>query len=241
MTKSNQNRIEKKTVVVHSGGMDSTLCLQLAIEKEGAENVLSLSFTYGQRHSIELEAAQKICDDWGVDHLVINLDCLTQITHNALTNHELKIKHQKGEAPNTLVVGRNGLMARIAAIHADSIGAKSIYMGVIEVEEANSGYRDCSRKYMDIVQAALRVDFDNPSFEIKTPLVYMDKKETMKVAYHMGILHYLLENTISCYEGVPKEGCGKCPACKLRNEGIHEFLKENPDFIFSYRDKILSS
>lgn len=241
MTKSNQNRIEKKTVVVHSGGMDSTLCLQLAIEKEGAENVLSLSFTYGQRHSIELEAAQKICDDWGVDHLVINLDCLTQITHNALTNHELKIKHQKGEAPNTLVVGRNGLMARIAAIHADSIGAKSIYMGVIEVEEANSGYRDCSRKYMDIVQAALRVDFDNPSFEIKTPLVYMDKKETMKVAYHMGILHYLLENTISCYEGVPKEGCGKCPACKLRNEGIREFLKENPDFIFSYRDKILSS
>ena len=234
------NIIHKKAVVVHSGGMDSSLCLQLAIEKEGAENILSLSFTYGQRHSIELDAAQKICDDWGVDHLVINLDCLTQITQNALTNHELTIKHQKGEAPNTLVVGRNGLMARIAAIHAESIGANSIYMGIIEVEEANSGYRDCSRKYMDIVQAALRLDFDDPNFAIKTPLVYMDKKETMKVAYHMGILHYLLENTISCYEGVPKEGCGKCPACKLRNQGIRDFLRENPDFIFSYREKLLA-
>lgn len=232
--------LKKKTVVVHSGGMDSSLCLKLAIKEAGADNVLSLSFTYGQRHGVELTAAKKICEDWGIDHIVINIDCLTKITENALTNHELSIEHQKGHAPNTLVVGRNGLMARIAAIHADSIGANSIYMGVIEVEEANSGYRDCSRKYMDIVQAALRVDFDKPNFAINTPIVFMDKKETMKVAYQLGILEYLLENTISCYEGVAKEGCGKCPACKLRNDGIRGFLKENPEIVFSYRDKILS-
>lgn len=232
--------LKKKTVVVHSGGMDSSLCLKLAIEEVGAESVLSLSFTYGQRHGVELAAAKKICEDWGIDHIVINIDCLTQITQNALTNHELSIEHKKGHPPNTLVVGRNGLMARIAAIHADSIGANSIYMGVIEVEEANSGYRDCSRKYMDIVQAALRVDFDQPNFAIKTPIVFMDKKETMKLAYQLGVLEYLLENTISCYEGIAKEGCGKCPACKLRHDGIRGFFKENPDIIFSYRNKILS-
>jgi 7-cyano-7-deazaguanine synthase len=231
-------KVKKKTVVVHSGGMDSSICLHLAIEEVGAENVLSLSFTYGQRHGQELEAAAAICKEWGVDHLVINLDCLTQITDNALTNKELKIEHKAGQAPNTLVMGRNGLMARIAAIHAESLGADNIYMGVIEVEEANSGYRDCSRKYMDIIQAALRMDFANPAFEIKTPLVYMDKKETMRVAYHMGILHYLLETTISCYEGIPHMGCGKCPACKLRNEGLKQFLADNPDFTFSYRDQI---
>lgn len=231
-------KLTKSTVVVHSGGMDSSICLKLAIEEVGAENVLSLSFTYGQRHGVELDAAQKICNDWGVDHTVINIDCLNKITTNALTDHSVKIEHQQNSAPNTLVVGRNGLMARVAAIHADSIGANSIYMGIIEVEEANSGYRDCSRKYMDIVQAALRLDFDNPRFEIKTPIVYMTKKATMNLAYQLGILDYLLENTISCYEGIAKQGCGKCPACKLRNEGINEFMKDHPDFLFSYKDNL---
>ena len=231
-------KLEKKAVVVHSGGMDSSICLALAIEQYGAENVLSLSFTYGQRHSNELDVAKEICKEWKVDHTVIDLSCLKEITHNALTDKELKIEHKKGEAPNTLVVGRNGLMARVAGIHAQHLGAKSIFMGVIEVEEANSGYRDCSRKYMDIIQAGLRFDFAWPDFEIKTPIVFMTKKETMELAYQMGLLQYLLETTISCYEGVPKQGCGACPACKLRNEGIKEFLVEHEDFVFSYKDQL---
>ncbi len=165
--------IQKKAIVVHSGGMDSSICLALAVEQYGAENVLAIAFTYGQRHSVELERAQKICKDWKVERLVLNIDCLAKITDNALTNSKLDISHKEGEAPNTLVSGRNGLMARVAAIHANELGADCIFMGVIEVEEANSGYRDCSRKYMDIIQAALRVDFDN-HFEIKTPLVYRE-------------------------------------------------------------------
>jgi 7-cyano-7-deazaguanine synthase len=231
-------KITKKAIVVHSGGMDSSLCLALAIEQFGAANVLSLSFTYNQRHAKELECAQKICREWEVDHTVINLDCLSTITQNALTDKTMKIGHIPGEAPNTLVVGRNGLMARVAAIHAHSLGAKCIFMGVIEVEEANSGYRDCSRKYMDIIQAALRMDFDDAEFAIKTPLVYMTKKQTMDLAYQMGHLNYLLENTLSCYEGIMQEGCGVCPACKLRNAGISEFLLEHPDFVFSYKKKL---
>jgi 7-cyano-7-deazaguanine synthase len=231
-------KLTKKAIVVHSGGMDSTLCLSLAIEQYGAENVLSLSFTYGQRHSNELDQAKKICLDWNVDHTVLDIDCLNKITHNALTDSSVKISHKEGEVPNTLVVGRNGLMARIAAIHAHEIKAECIFVGVIEVEEANSGYRDCSRKYMDIIQAALRMDFDNQSFEIKTPIVYMTKKQTMELSYQMGNLQYLLENTITCYEGVIGAGCGKCPACSLRNDGIKEFMKDNDDFLFSYKDQL---
>jgi 7-cyano-7-deazaguanine synthase len=231
-------KLTKKAVVVHSGGMDSSLCLALAIEQFGAENVLSLSFTYGQRHSQELDVAKAICEEWKVDHTVIDLSCLKEITHNALTDSTIDIEHKSGQAPNTLVVGRNGLMARVAAIHANHLGAKCIFMGVIEVEEANSGYRDCSRKYMDIIQAGLRFDFAQPDFDIKTPIVFMTKKETMDLAYQMGILQYLLETTITCYEGIAKAGCGKCPACKLRNQGILEFVKDHPDFQFSYKDQL---
>jgi len=232
-------KINKKAVVVHSGGMDSSLCLALAMEQFGKENVLSLSFTYGQRHSGELEVAKKICKDWGVDHTVVDLSCLKEITNNALLDKSIEISHKEGEAPNTLVVGRNGLMARVAAIHANHLGADCIFMGVIEVEAANSGYRDCSRKYMDIIQAGLRMDFDNPKFEIKTPIVYMTKKETMKLGYQIGQLQYLLEHTITCYEGLDKAGCGKCPACLLRNAGIKEFISEHEDFVFSYKDQLI--
>lgn len=234
-----ENGLKKKAVVVHSGGMDSSICLALAVEKYEAKNVLSLSFTYGQRHSNELNCAERICKDWGIDHRVINLDCLQEITDNALMNPQMEIESNKANGPTTLVMGRNGLMARVAAIHAQHIGANEIYMGVIEVEEANSGYRDCSRMYMDIIQAALRLDFANSEFSIKTPLVYMTKKQTMELAYQIGKLSYLLENTITCYRGIEKEGCLACPACKLRNTGIKEFMADHSDFIFSYKNKLL--
>lgn len=232
--------MKKKAVVVHSGGMDSSLCLALAVKDFGAENVLSVSFSYNQRHSIELDRANDISRHFNVDHVVLDLSCLSQITESALIGNDKAIEHKKGEAPNTLVTGRNGLMARVAAIHANSLGAHYIYMGVMELEEANSGYRDCSRAYMDIIQAALRMDFADPSFEIRTPLVKMNKKETMELGHELGVLQYLLETTVTCYEGIPKEGCLKCPACKLRNNGLKIFSLEHPEFKYSYREKILN-
>lgn len=212
--------MSKKAVVVHSGGMDSSICLALAIKEFGAHHVLSLSFQYGQRHSNELTQATKICSDWGVDHYVIQLDCMQEITENALVNPNIEIEHVQGEAPNTLVMGRNGLMARLAAIHADHLGADCIYMGIIEVEEANSGYRDCSRHYMDLMQQIMRIDLNNNAFEIRTPVVKMTKCQTMELADQLGVLNYLLKETITCYEGISGRGCEKCPACLLRNEGI---------------------
>jgi 7-cyano-7-deazaguanine synthase len=232
--------MKKKAIVVHSGGMDSSLCLALAIKEFGAANVLSVSFSYNQRHSEELNRAKKISEFFKLDHVVLDLSCLSQITKSALIGNSNQIHHKEGEVPNTLVIGRNGLMARLAAIHAHSLGAHCIYMGVMELEEANSGYRDCSRDYMDIIQAALRMDFADPSFEIRTPLVKMTKKETMELGYQSGVLEYLLETTITCYEGIEKEGCLKCPACKLRNNGLKIFSLEHPEFKYSYREKILN-
>lgn len=217
---------KKKTIVIHSGGMDSSICLALAREEWGPDYVLSLSFNYGQRHSPEIKQAQKICKDWGIDHTIIQLKCLTAITDNALINPTLEIKENDQVPPNTLVTGRNGLMARLGAIHADHLGADSIYMGVIGVEGHFSGYRDCSREYMDLKQQILRIDLNNPCFEIRTPLVHMTKKETLAIADRLGILDYLLKNTITCYEGISKLGCQKCPACKLRNQGIEEYRIE---------------
>lgn len=218
--------MKKQAIIIHSGGMDSSLCLALAIREFGKENVLSISFRYDQRHAVELEQAAKICRDWGVAHVVLSIDCLKEITNNALMDPSIAIEHSDTCPPNTLVVGRNGLMARLGAIHAHHLGAHCIYMGVIEVEEANSGYRDCSRRYMDLMQEILRIDLDDPSFEIRTPLVKMTKKETMELGDRLGILPYLLQETVSCYEGVRGEGCGRCPACKLRNEGIRQFREE---------------
>jgi 7-cyano-7-deazaguanine synthase len=232
--------MQKKALVVHSGGMDSSLCLALAVKEFGPQNVLSVSFTYNQRHAVELDCARKISDHFKVDHVEVNLDCLSQITESALIGNKKKIEHKLGEAPNTLVVGRNGLMARVAGIHAHSLGANCIYLGVMELEGSNSGYRDCSRSYMDLIQAALRLDFAHPQFEIRTPLVTMTKKETMELGDKLGVLEFLLENTITCYEGLGKAGCLKCPACQLRNSGLKIFSLEHPDFKYSYREQILN-
>lgn len=221
--------MDKKALIVHSGGMDSSLCLAHAIREFGNEHVLSVTFNYGQRHSPEIDRAKKICKDWNVDHVLLDIQCLNEITENSLTRHSLPITAEKGQPPNSLVVGRNGLMGRIAAIHAHQLGAHFIYMGVIEVESANSGYRDCSRAYMDKLQEILRIDLDDSRFEIRTPLVYMTKKETMEFGHHMGVLRYLLDTTISCYNGIDRLGCQNCPACRLRNEGLREFLKDHPE------------
>jgi 7-cyano-7-deazaguanine synthase len=226
--------MHKKALVIHSGGMDSSLCLALACREFAKDEVLSVSFAYQQRHTPELMQAAKICRDWQVDHLQLPVDCLQAITSNALIDSSIPIEHLSHQPPNTLVTGRNGLMAHIGGIHAQHLGAHCLYMGVMELEGANSGYRDCSRYYMDLQQQILRIDLDDPHFEIRTPLVRMTKKETLEVANRLGILSYLLEETITCYEGLRGYGCKQCPACLLRNQGIEEFLQEYVEFALPY-------
>ena len=224
-----------QTIVIHSGGMDSSLCLALAVRDYGAEGVLSLGFDYGQRHEDELERARSIAEWFGVRRYVVRIGCYGELTHNALMDASIPIEHEFGEDPNTLVVGRNGLMVRLGAILAEQLGAGSVYTGVIGVEAANSGYRDCTREYMDLLEQVLRIDLGRSDFEVRTPLVDMTKKETMDLGYELGCLEFLLDATVSCYEGVAHAGCGGCPACQLRNAGLRNFAAENPDFALPFR------
>ena len=218
-----------KTIVVHSGGVDSSLCLALAVRDFGPDQVLALGFHYGQRHDVELDAARRIAGHFGVRRYEVELGFYPSLTRNALMDAGIPIRNVPGETPNTLVMGRNGLMIRLGAILAATLGAGSVYAGVIGVEAANSGYRDCTREYVDLVEAALRLDLGDPSFEVRTPLVAMTKKETMDLGYELGCLEFLLTETVTCYKGVPKAGCGECGACRLRNEGIRLFLEERPE------------
>ena len=85
--------MKKRAIAVHSGGMDSSLCLAQAKEEFGTEAVLSMTFRYGQRHSIELDRSLEICQAWGVDNIRLDIDCLAQITENSLTRHDMPIEH----------------------------------------------------------------------------------------------------------------------------------------------------
>ncbi len=222
--------MHKKAVVIHSGGMDSSICLALAIREFGPEHVMSLTFDYGQRHALELAQSKKICQTWGVEQRVLPLDIMAHITTNALMDKNQPILHREGESPNTLVLGRNGLMARLGAIFAHEIGAHLLYMGVIEVEY----YRDCSRAYIDLKEQILRIDLDDPTFEIRTPIVHMTKTETLELAHSLGVLEFLLQETITCYEGLRYAGCLTCPACLLRNQGIQQFAEQHPHVKLPY-------
>jgi len=223
-----------EAIVLHSGGMDSSLCLASAVRAHGAGRVLSLGFGYGQRHGDELARAERIARRFGVRRHVVEIGCYRRLTRNALMDAGIPIEHAGGEAPNTLVVGRNGLMIRLAAILAGQIGARTLYVGVIGVEAANSGYRDCTRPYIDRLEEILRIDLGDEDFEILTPLVDMSKAETMEFGDRLGCLEFLLDATVTCYEGIPRAGCRKCPACKLRNEGLAAFLDARPDFVSPY-------
>ncbi len=110
---------DKKAVVVHSGGMDSSLCLALAIRELGEANVVSLSFDYGQRHSNEIRAGQKNLHRLeSVLISILKLDFLPQLMFNALIDRNTAIQHSETGSPNTLVTGRNGLMAWLATLYA---------------------------------------------------------------------------------------------------------------------------
>lgn len=218
----------KKAIVVHSGGFDSSVCLHLAKEKHGAENILSLSFSYQQRHRAELACAVRISSDWGIDHTVVDIRCLASLTQDSLTDAEIPVEWEMGREPSCLVVGRNGLMARLAAIHAAHLGAHYIYMGVMEEEARLVGYRDCSRRYMDLMEQILRIDLNDPAFSIRTPLVSCSLEQVITMAYERGILDYLLESTISCYEGLPASGCMRCPSCIHKHRALVAFQQSHP-------------
>ncbi|MCT8139989.1 7-cyano-7-deazaguanine synthase QueC [Anaerobacillus sp. CMMVII] len=212
----------EKALVVFSGGQDSTTCLFWALKNY--DHVETVTFDYNQRHNEEIEVAKKIAEDLGVENTVIDMSLLNQLTSNALTRSEIEIKDgEDGGLPSTFVDGRNHLFLSFAAIMAKAKAIQNIITGVCETDF--SGYPDCRDMFVKSLNVTINLAMDY-NFVIHTPLMWIDKKETWALAAELGAFEYIREKTLTCYNGIVGDGCGECPACKLRNEGLQKFLNE---------------
>lgn len=209
-----------KALVVFSGGQDSTTCLFWAMERYSDVEVVT--FNYGQRHALEIDVAKQIANEQNIKHHILDMSLLAQLSPNALTNHDVSIAHDS-EIPNTFVPARNLLFMSFAAALAYQIEAKHIITGVCETDF--SGYPDCRDTFIKSLNVTINLSMDI-NFEIHTPLMWLDKKETWALADTLGKLDYVRNKTLTCYEGIPADGCGECPSCKLRNKGLNDYLKE---------------
>ena len=210
----------EKALVVFSGGQDSTTCLFWAIKNFGEVEVVT--FNYGQRHVFEIECAKQIANELNVHHHILDMSLLNQLAPNALTRAEIEVKEgAEGELPSTFVPGRNLLFLSFAGVLARQINAKHIITGVCETDF--SGYPDCRDIFIKSLNVTLNLSMDE-SFVIHTPLMWLNKAETWALADELGAFNDVREKTLTCYHGIKADGCGECPACKLRLQGMHTYL-----------------
>ena len=236
-----------QAVVVLSGGQDSATCLALAVKKYGASGVAAITFSYGQRHSVETKYARRLAKRFGVAaHKVVRLGFYRDITTNALMDPTMAIvaKGQRSKVegqtkddhvncltsdlrpqtspPNTVVEGRNAFFLLAAAVWSKSLGETVLYTGVSQTDY--SGYPDCRAVFVKAQEKAIRLALDWP-IKVVTPFMRMTKAEEWALAAKLGIFDVIANETVTCYNGIPGKGCGKCPACKLRNRGLREYSK----------------
>lgn len=213
-----------KAVVVLSGGQDSAMCLALAVGKHGADNVAAVTFEYGQRHSLETKYAKRLAKRFGVSaHKIVKLDFYRHLTSNALMSKNDPFRKKAGSScPTSVVEGRNAFFLLAAAVWAKELGAEEVYTGVSEADY--SGYPDCRAAFVRSQQKTIRLALEWP-IRIVTPFMRMSKADEWALAEKLGILEVIEKETLTCYNGIPGSGCGKCPACKLRNRGYREFMK----------------
>ncbi|MFX3623002.1 MAG: 7-cyano-7-deazaguanine synthase QueC [Ectobacillus sp.] len=211
----------EKAVVVFSGGQDSTTCLFWALQN--FKEVEAVTFNYNQRHSLEIECAASIAKELGVKHTVLDMGLLNQLAPNALTRNDIAITETEGEPPSTFVDGRNLLFLSFAAVLAKQAGARHIITGVCETDF--SGYPDCRDVFVKSLNVTLNLAMDY-QFVIHTPLMWLNKAETWKLADELGAFAFIREKTLTCYNGIIGDGCGECPACKLRKAGLDTYMLE---------------
>lgn len=210
----------QSALVVFSGGQDSTTCLFWAMKYY--EYVETVTFSYGQRHSQELEVAKEIAAEQGVKHHILDMSLLGQITENALTS-DIAIETKDGEVPNTFVDGRNHLFLSFAAVLAKQRKIKDIVTGVCQTDF--SGYPDCRDVFVKSLNVTLNLAMDY-EFVIQTPLMWLDKAETWELADQLGKFDYIRQKTLTCYNGIRGTGCRQCPACHLRQAGLEKYLNQ---------------
>ncbi len=211
----------KRAVVLVSGGLDSTTVLAIA-QSQGYE-CYTLSFDYGQRHRIELEAAKRVSDAMGArQHKVVSLD-LRSIGGSALTDDTISVpEDEPGGIPVTYVPARNTIFLSIALGWAEVLMAETIFIGVNAVDY--SGYPDCRPEYIEafekMARLATKVGVEGSPLSIRTPLIKLSKAEIIKLGTDLGVDY---STTVSCYQADPKgRACGRCDSCKLRRKGFME-------------------
>lgn len=215
-------KINEPALVLFSGGQDSTTCLFWALKK--FSSVQALCFTYGQRHSLEVEVARSIADEVNVPFSLLDATIISQLSINSLTS-DIVMDEEKpeGSYPNTFVPGRNLLFLTFAAVEARSKNIRHIVTGLSEADY--SGYPDCRDTFVMSANASINLAMDE-HFRIHTPLMYLDKANTWRLSDELGVFDFIRTRTLTCYNGIIADGCGHCPACKLRRQGLNKYLKE---------------
>ena len=215
--------MEKKAVILLSGGLDSATCLALARRRGFA--AYALSFDYGQRHRCELDAAHRVAVALGAaEHRIFRLN-LDQWGGSALTDRSLDVPVDEAAEgseviPITYVPARNLVFLSLAAAWGEVLGAHDIFIGVNSVDY--SGYPDCRPEFISAFQAAVdlgtRAADEKWHWRVHTPLQELGKKEIIELGVSAGVDYSL---TVSCYD--PDEtgaACGHCASCQLRRAGF---------------------
>jgi 7-cyano-7-deazaguanine synthase len=204
-------------VCLTSGGQDSTTCLFWA--RQRFDPVLAVAFDYGQRHRMELQAAQIVCDMAEVPLTILPLDILRQLGGTALIDASQTIRADgaRGGLPNTFVPGRNLLFLTVAAAFAYQHEIVHLVIGACQTDY--SGYPDCREQTMQAMEQALTLGMDY-TLHIHTPLMHLTKSQVIRLAQAVGALEALAYSH-TCYEGIFPP-CGQCPACQLRARGFAE-------------------
>nr|BAL57440.1 queuosine biosynthesis protein QueC [uncultured Bacteroidetes bacterium] len=212
-------------IVLLSGGQDSTTALLWA-QHTLKEPIHALSFAYGQRHGVELQAAARIARKLGVPHEVLEIGSLwASLGVSTALTHETPIVEKPESLPTTFVPGRNLLFLTVAAIWGYPRGEHKLLLGVSQVDY--SGYPDCREPFLRAAQEALSRALDGP-VEVMAPFLFWDKAQLWRYADDLGYREFIVEETHTCYLGERSVrhawgyGCGECPACRLRKAGFDQ-------------------
>jgi 7-cyano-7-deazaguanine synthase len=215
----------KKTVILLSGGIDSATCLAIA-RSEGL-SPHALSFSYGQRHSAELDAARRVAKSLGVvEHLVLDLD-LRRIGGSALTAdidvpRPGSVEEIGREIPVTYVPARNTIFLSFALAWAEVLGARELFIGVNALDY--SGYPDCRPAFLEaferVANLGTKAGVEGDPFHVRAPLIHWTKAQIIRRGTELGVDYSL---THSCYDPDPQgRACGLCDSCLLRKKGFAE-------------------
>ena len=211
----------KRAVILVSGGLDSATVLWQA--KARGFSCFALSFDYGQRHHLELEAATKVVESaGGCEHRILKLD-IGALGGSALTDISIPVPEEEQDGiPITYVPARNTIFLSMALAWSEVIGAKDIFIGVNAVDY--SGYPDCRPEFISsfehLANIATKMSMESDeSIRIHTPLIDLGKSEIIQIGTKLGVNYSL---TISCYQpDTEGKACGKCDSCRIRSKGFH--------------------